>query len=109
MHVVKSLIVAVSALSGATWADLPCQPPSEPNVRLNVETATPQDFKSMYLAVKAYQRDAATYRECLDVNVPAKQTRNRLFNESVDAEQALAEAFNASFVAFKQKMQERSR
>lgn len=109
MGILRTALFGLSLLSVSAWSEVPCEAPQPPNVSLDIERATSRDFKELYLAVKAYQRDAAAYRECLDVNVPAKQMRRQLYNESVDAEQALAEAFNASFVAFREKMQERSR
>jgi hypothetical protein len=87
-----------------------CKVPFRPATDINGATATEQQIENFYNAVRRYQDQLAEYRGCLDKKRQAAETAgdqltvdamNKAYDQSVDDETAVVNAFNATLKAYR--------
>lgn len=101
MKLFAVLLTTVFLSAGFANAANRCDAPLQPDVVLDVNSASERDVFNAFHAVKSYQRDLAAYRDCLDSASGNDARRDALFNESVDQEQELVTAFNEVLSVFR--------
>ena len=98
-------------MSLAVPAAAECVRPGEPDLP-DGATATKETMIAAVKAVRAYQKELVTFRECLDSERAAAGeeateeqllTWTRRYNASVDAEEAFVNRFNEEIRAYKNK------
>ena len=105
----SALVVLSLAAAGTAYAD--CELPTGPIIP-DGNVASEDELVAAQKAMKAYQGELVGYRECLDgkqqaidpeAEGSAEQTAalNAMYDQSVDAEAAVAEEFNVAVRAFK--------
>lgn len=96
-------VLATLCMMSAAQAAPRCEEPTAPNVALDAGSVSEKDIFEAFRAVKAYQRDVAAYRDCLDNSNFNAIRRTVLHNESVKEEQKLVESFNDVLSDFRKK------
>lgn len=94
-----SALIASFGFSVAIAAE--CEAPSAPSVELDIAWAEQEDVFVLFKDIKAYQREVASFRECLRDAHLSTPTRTRLHNASVDEEQAVVAEFNEILTVFR--------
>ncbi len=100
----KSIIIATAivGLGAVAQADeMSCAMPEQPRVELEVSEASPKDVHEVYSRVRAFQRELAEYRDCLDGSEVVGKARVKLFNASIDREESVVADFNEVLQAFR--------
>lgn len=105
----NKFLIAAAAVAGtvSVAAAEVCTAPQTPNFDVDASTISRQDMVQMFRQVKTFQAQVGTYRECLTGQEEAMgaSTVVKLHNASVDAEEAVATAFNKVYDAFKERSQ----
>ncbi len=103
MKTVFGVLAVLCVTSVAAHAAARCEEPTAPNVALDPTSVSEKDIFETFRAVKAYQRDVAAYRECLESSTVNSIRRTVLHNQSVKDEQALVQTFNEVLSDFRKR------
>lgn len=102
--------ILMAAILTSFSAAAQCERPTEPIIP-NGKSATKADIRSAFQAVKQYQTDLGTFRDCLDREQLAYgdalprdifQVIRQRYDASVDSEEAVAAEFNIQYRAYKE-------